>query len=1032
MQHRADEWQKWEEIGENGSISENDWVQVSLAYEIPGGTLSSGKNTITYELPAALKDFTGSGEVTNSAGQIVGSYNIENGVVSISFNDDFVKANADGSEISGWLKFSSKAETINTDDNNKADIIFNEKNEINLEIKQSEEKKGDITVTKKATKVNQEDGTIEYEVVVKSTNGTSSTVTLDDVMTNLGIDGDIKVEKQGQTITDGITITKNSDNKGFSVTLPKMNENEEYKLTFTAKLPDDLKGANTTAKNKIVAKSTNSENKEISSEAEVKTEFKPLLKKDGTSKGDGVVEWKITVNENGDDISGWTLSDKLNGEDLSGKEVTVEPAINGSTTITLPYTFPDNCHEKYTITYTTEHNHDGWQTVTNKATLTKDGESVSEDKGVNVEGKKNSYTKTGTGIQLNEDGKTMTLNWSVNVNIAKDTDAGWVFTDTPKDNQYFTPDQIKALRQQLDEVLGKDNYTLSNNENKSESENWTNIKVTGKTALKAGQNISFSYQTTVAVPEQKTTFSNSALFNNQWFGGNNTYNPDDYIVVRKVDDNNENGGSNTSHDYNDNNIKGVLKWKILVNFNDAVRQNEKIIVTEHLPDGVSLKSLSYWDQAFTWNGNSGTCSLWINNHSVDITATKDSNNNIIIEIPQEVYEDTNTNQIAFKVSVTLDNADNLDWSQAKQYKNTVTVTNENNKELGTDDQTQTITNNSKTELVKKDGGIVGNTNTIAYSVVVNKEGKDLLQDGEGGTLTLKDELKYTHNAYYGKAQISLVPDSVKVYKYNADGTKGDLLGKNEYSYTYTENGVRTGQNDGDDYSEDRTNTLLITIPDNTAVIVEYSYKVDGVVGTWIDSSNTATLIGKGSTQDDDKNNQKIQIKESSAGADITGINVYKVDSNDYGTYLTGAKFMLYKWDTETNAWITDTTYSELVSDKTGRVDLGKLVHNQAYKLVEIAPPDGYAITDGAQNGYYFYIADSDTNKYPVRKPEGFSGTTLSEGQTLYYPNTKSEDYTLPETGGSGTLPFITGGAFLMGFALLSGYSMRRRRGRRVE
>ena len=230
MSHRANEWESWKDITDDDStINENDYVQVSLEYEIPGGTLSAGKNTITYELPEALKDFTGSGEVTNSAGQIVGSYTIENGVVSISFNDDFVKANADGSSINGWLKFSSKAEKIKTDDNNKADIIFNDKNEINIEIKQSEESKGDINVTKKTTQIDQEKGTIVYEVAVKSTHGTSSTVTLKDLMTNVELDGDIKIEKQGQTITDGVTITKNSDNKGFEATLPRMNVVLEYK-----------------------------------------------------------------------------------------------------------------------------------------------------------------------------------------------------------------------------------------------------------------------------------------------------------------------------------------------------------------------------------------------------------------------------------------------------------------------------------------------------------------------------------------------------------------------------------------------------------------------------------------------------------------------------------------------------------------------------------------------------------------------------------------------------------------------------------
>ncbi len=1033
LQYSKDNGSSWTNIKNNDVIDKNDMVQVSLKYTIPGGVLSTENNTITYTLPDALKDFTDSGKVVDSSGAEVGSYQIENGVVSISFNEKFASANATGSEIEGYLNFSSRADKIKTDDDNKIDIKFDDKNEINFEIKRPEEEKGDINVTKSASNINETNGTVKYTITVSSPHGTNSEVTLNDIMTNIALDGDIQVVKEGQTITDGITITKNSDNKGFSATLPKMNAGEIYTITYTGKLPDDLKDYNITAKNKIEAKSTNTDNREISSEAEVETKFKPLITKTGKDKGNGVIEWTITVNKGKLNIGGWTLSDKIDGVDLSGKEVQISPAIGNSTTITLPYTFPEGSQETYTITYTTEHTHDGWKNITNEADLSKDGNSSGSDSaGVNIEGKKNIYSKQGTGIGQNEDGETITLNWNVNFTIAKDTASGWTFTDTPQNGQYFTPAQIANLKRELDKVFGAGKYTLTNDQNKSETENWTSIKVTGNEALKAGTNISFNYQTTAAKPETNTTFNNSGFFNNQWFGGNNTYKPDDYIVVRKVDANNENGGSNTSHDYNDDNVKGTLKWKILVNFNDEVRKSKKIIVTEHLPDGVSLSSLSYGDQnKFTWDGDVGTATIWFNGHSVEITAKK-SNNDIVIEIPQEVYQDENTSQIAFKIAVTLDDADSIDWTKAKVYKNTVTVTNEDNKELGTGEQTQTITNNRKEDLVEKGCKSVDGSNNIEYSVAVNKDGKDLLQDGDGGTLTIKDELKYIHNPWDSKAKITLVPDSVKVYKRNADGTKGDLLASSEYSYTYTETGVRNGSALGDDYYEDRTNTLTVTIPDNTALILEYTYKVDGVVGKWVNPSNKATLIGNGNSLDDGNKDHGIQIKESSAGATIKGINVYKVDSNNYGTYLTGAKFSLYKWDKDANAYVIDKTYEELSSDSMGKVDLGKLTHNQAYKLVEISPPDGYAVTEGAKDGYYFYIVDSDTSKYPECKPDNFSGTLLSGGQTVYYPNTKRQDYTLPETGGSGTLPFITVGASLMGFALLCGYSLRRRRGRRVE
>lgn len=78
-----------------------------------------------------------------------------------------------------------------------------------------------------------------------------------------------------------------------------------------------------------------------------------------------------------------------------------------------------------------------------------------------------------------------------------------------------------------------------------------------------------------------------------------------------------------------------------------------------------------------------------------------------------------------------------------------------------------------------------------------------------------------------------------------------------------------------------------------------------------------------------------------------------------------------------------------------------------YVVEEVNVPSGYTVSyagnDGVQSGQISIINKKDKNSY-----------------------------TLPETGGSGTLPFIAVGATLMGFALLCGYSMRRRRGRRGE
>ncbi len=87
----------------------------------------------------------------------------------------------------------------------------------------------------------------------------------------------------------------------------------------------------------------------------------------------------------------------------------------------------------------------------------------------------------------------------------------------------------------------------------------------------------------------------------------------------------------------------------------------------------------------------------------------------------------------------------------------------------------------------------------------------------------------------------------------------------------------------------------------------------------------------------------------------------------------------------------------------------------------------YTLTEESVDGYK---TTYQLNSKNLEENKDFSLGT--NGDKVTVTNTSDSSYTLPKTGGSGTLPFITGGAFLMGFALLSGYSMRRRCGRRGE
>lgn len=1009
----------WTDVGANEVLDRNAAISFMLKYTLSKDTLSADKKTITYTLPEQLKDFKGKGNVEGTGGKVVGTYEIVNGVVSITFGDEYVNKNKNNA-IDGWLRLSAKADEIKTDTNNKTEIKFNDKCIVNVEIQEEEIKKGDITIKKENGDIDIENGTIVYKVTVTSKYGTSSEVTLKDVMSKLRLDGDstVTAKKNGTEITVDVTKTKD----GFTTKLNKMEAGDTYELIYRAKLPEGYQGTAIKAHNSIEAKSTNSENKEITSKSEIDTVFDDgTIKKSGVNNGNGTVTWTITINEQQNDIGGWTLKDILNGNtELNGTKATIDPPINGETEITLPYTFPVGCKEKYTIKYTTTDDRPyGESNVKNKAVLTKDGtDKGTADSEVWI-GEKNPYIKKGTGIESDSDSEILTLKWHVDLAITKDMENGWTFVDAPNNDQYFTPEQREALRQALNKFLGEGKYSLTDSNGKNSAGNWTSIKITGNQPLKKGNIISFDYQTTAVKTTTETNFSNSASFDNKWFGGGNSYKPPK-PVVKKVDANNENGGSDTTHDYNDSAIKnGILKWKIEVNLTDEMKKNNKLILTEHLPEGVTLDSLKKDDTLFSWAGNTGSIS------GTCITAQKNEND-IVITIPKEAYQN-DVNSFIFKIDVKMDEVS--DWTKAKVYKNTVIVTDEQNREWGAGEQTQTITNNDETKVVRKSGKKNGNdASLLEYSVVINPKGKDLLQDGEGGTLNLKDILEYHYNPWDSKAKITLVPGSVVVYLMDSDGTKGSKLSSEEYSYTYREEATNTGKNNNGDPEQNRKNILELIVPDNKALILEYQYKCRGEVGKWVNPTNTASLYGNGNKKDSDSTTTDSQLQDSSAGANINGITIYKVDSANNGLYLKGAEFDLYKWDK--NDYVID--QRSLISNADGEIEIKNLKHNQAYKLVETKAPDGYEISDEIANGYLFYISDPDITTYPSIKPDNFTGHYLTGGQVVYYPNTKSSSYTLPETGGIGTNRFTAVGLALMAGSLMCGYVMRRKRRERRE
>ena len=239
------------------------------------------------------------------------------------------------------------------------------------------------------------------------------------------------------------------------------------------------------------------------------------------------------------------------------------------------------------------------------------------------------------------------------------------------------------------------------------------------------------------------------------------------------------------------------------------------------------------------------------------------------------------------------------------------------------------------------------------------------------------------------------------------GTRGQKLDPGKFTYVLKEESEKV---EGNDKGEYRTSTLTFTLPDGQPLIVAYKYKYAGVLGTNGPVENSASVNGKWS----DDNNSSVTVQESSAGVNLKGITLVKVDAANQGKKLAGAEFTIYYW--KNGSWAEGPDGLSVKND--GQLalseDTANITYNVAYKLVETKAPSGYEVSG---NPYYFIIPNSDETNYPVSKPssEQLAGQkitlhTHNDGDGIYFPNTKSPSGPeLPETGGVGTEGFVAGG-----------------------
>ena len=226
------------------------------------------------------------------------------------------------------------------------------------------------------------------------------------------------------------------------------------------------------------------------------------------------------------------------------------------------------------------------------------------------------------------------------------------------------------------------------------------------------------------------------------------------------------------------------------------------------------------------------------------------------------------------------------------------------------------------------------TKKINYSVVINPTGAKLLTTSN--TLTLTDTLSFNPSANTS-AELDL--SSIHLYGVTLD-TGGNIvadhtneIGHDRFTATY----------------DSPSHTMTVTVPDELACVLEYTYQISYPSSTEVTVKNHANLSGLEEKWVD----THVVNYDSSATVRFSKFDLNKVDSNDYLVTLPGATFQLAKWDTTTNAFKEVCT---LETDNSGQIHFSlataeshdtssaQLLCSTLYRIVETKQPDGYALS----------------------------------------------------------------------------------------
>ncbi|MBQ6862848.1 MAG: LPXTG cell wall anchor domain-containing protein [Clostridia bacterium] len=316
-----------------------------------------------------------------------------------------------------------------------------------------------------------------------------------------------------------------------------------------------------------------------------------------------------------------------------------------------------------------------------------------------------------------------------------------------------------------------------------------------------------------------------------------------------------------------------------------------------------------------------------------------------------------------------------------------------------------VTEESEFNTGLLDKHVVQRESRLNFDIHINRNALDILPGTD--KLTIDDTMTENLSVYWS---------TIKLYYEDTDGTWVDFDNENSrHTYTVT--------------FDQATNKLTFEVPDSLHIRIDYTTLIteNGLVSV----SNAVKIDGK--AQVSDLLDALFQVEEHSgdASASIHNITLLKQDGTT-NIRLPGVTFHLYGPTGNQDATVPDgaeesiaapdnKTLSYIGSYTTG-ADGTVFIETQyltttggPFAFVEDTPPAGY---NPLEEPVYFYFYKTD--------PDGIIQTVT----TIIAIENYTYGFVLPETGGTGTLPFTILGIAFMAVPVLY-CKIRRKRERRL-